>query len=324
MVDTALRNELARFPLFADLDTEALHGLVVQSQVVELAQGEVLFHQGDDSERLYVVVEGAVVPIAEGSSRRKLAVLERGELVGEIGLVTRQPRNATVAALVESKLLALDRSALFPVMRRVPELARGILAPARSRMLDRQLRTNPFFAAFSPAEQVAVARQFRLVEVLKGARIMRQGEPPEGLFIVVAGSYARRDALGAKRIGRVGIGDLFGGDALIAARPAQYDVVAESRGHVLVLGERRFRRLVEANPRLVRIVERFSCETQALPPKKSGRPRPRRSAFSPLPEQAPRPARNPSPPASASDRSGKRPSASPRAASAGRAPRSRS
>lgn len=263
----ALSGQLANLPLFTDLDPATLHALIQQARPIDLEAGKVLFHQGDASKSLFIVVDGAVVPIAEGGSRRKLAVLERGALVGEIGLVTRQPRNATVAALVDSRLLALDRSALMPAMRSQPALAEGILRPARQRMLDRQIRTNLFFAAFAPPDRSAVARRFRLVEVKAGSRIVEQGKPPEGLFVVLAGSFARIDRRSGRELATIGIGELCGGDALLDGRPSDHDVVANGKAWVLVLGERRFRHLLEEHPRLVRVVQKLSGRVgRSLPP----------------------------------------------------------
>lgn len=312
---SSLRSELANLPLFEAVAPASLHELIGRVRVVVLAQGEILFRQGDPANALYLVVEGAVVPIsegAEGEGRRKLAVIERGDFVGEIGLMTKQPRNATVAALVDTKLVALDRNVLVPLMRREPTVAQGILRFLRARMLDRQIRSNLFFAAFAHAERDAVARQFRLLEVKDGASVARQGEPPQGLFVVLAGSLAKIDRASGKQLGRHELGDVFGGDWLLAGKSSPWDVVAQGRAWLIVLGERRFRRIVETNPRLVRVLERLARR----------KPRPTRAmtgARSPI--SASSPARSRPRPASPSP---SRPSSSPRAAAADKARRSRS
>ena len=269
---SSLRSELANLPLFEALEPASLHELMGCVRAVVLAQGQILFRQGDPANALYLVVEGAVVPIAEGAEgegRRKLAVIERGDFVGEIGLMTKQPRNATVAALVETKLVALDRGVLVPLMRREPRLAQTILRFLRARMLDRQIRSNLFFAAFAHAERGAVARQFRLLEVKHGTRVALQGEPPEGLFVVLAGSLAKTDRARAQELGRLELGDVFGGDWLLAGKPSPWDIVAHGRAWLIVLGERRFRRIVDANPRLVRVLDRLA-RRQARPAAASG------------------------------------------------------
>lgn len=305
----ALRGELANLPLFQALEPASLHALIGRVRVVHLAQGQVLFRQGDAADALYLVVEGAIIPIAEGAEgegRRKLAVIERGDFVGEIGVMTKQPRNATVAALVETKLIAIDRRVLVPLMRQEPSVAQGILRFLRARMLDRQIRSNLFFAAFAHAEREAVARQFRLLEVKDGTRIVVQGAPPEGLFVVLAGSLAKIDRTHRKELGRLELGDVFGGDWLIAGKASPWDVVAQGRAWLIVLGERRFRHIVDANPRLVRVLERLARRAPrpaAAPPPLVSAPRPSPASppapSSPLP---PPPSRRPSPPAAAADK----------------------
>lgn len=267
--DAGLRSELANFPLFGDLDPASLHSLIRNARVVLLEAGQVLFRQGDAADTLYVVVEGAVVPIAEHSRRRKLAVLERGDFFGEIGLLAKRPRNATIEALVDSKLLAIDRRVVWRLIEHEPRVSRGILRRLRARLIDRQLRTNAFFSAFVHAEREAVARQFRFLEVKQGTTLVVSGRPPDGLFIVLSGtlSVVVRRAAGNQNLDVLGLGDVFGGLSLLDGRVATADVVANEKSWLLMLGEGRFRRILEANPRLDRVLRRMAQEK----PERSGR-----------------------------------------------------
>ncbi len=260
----SLRGELANIPLFGDLDPASLHTLIRRVRAVSLEPGQILFRQGDPANSLYVVVEGAVVPIAEGEPRRKLAVLEQGAFFGEIGLVTKQPRNATIEALVETKLLAIDRRLVRQLISEAPSVAKGILRFLRSRMIDRQIRTNPFFSAFAHAQRAAVARQFRFLEVADGARLIERGRAPEGLYVVLSGELAVVGPAGPgagepdKEIASLGLGDVFGGLSLIEGRLPAGDVVARGKCWLVVLGESRFRKIVEANPKLERVLRRIA------------------------------------------------------------------
>lgn len=254
----SLRSELANVPLFGDVDSASLQTLIRRARVVLLEAGQVLFRQGDAAHSLYVIVDGAVVPIAEGERRRKLAVLERGAFFGEIGLMTKQPRNATIEALVDTKLLAIDRRVLWELIAKQPSVAKSILRFLRARLIDRQIRTNLFFAAFAHAEREEVARQFRILEVKDGTRVIEQGRPPEGLFVVLSGSLVRVDRELHKEVGAFGLGDVFGGLSLLEGQPASSDVVARGKCWLVILGEGRFRRILEANPRLAHVVRRLS------------------------------------------------------------------
>ncbi len=258
----SLRTELANIPLFGDLDPASLHTLIRKVRVVVLESGQVLFRQGDSANSLYIVVDGAVVPIAEGTRRRKLAVLERGEFFGEIGLMAKQPRNATVEAIVDTKLLAIDRRVVWDLIDEQPSVAQRILRFLRARLIDRQMRTNLFFSAFIHAERKAVARQFRFLEVEEGATLIEAGRPPRGLFVVLSGSLSvvERNPGGDKELDSLGLGDVFGGLSLLEGSIAPADVMATGKCWLVVLGEGRFRRILEANPRLDRILRRIARE----------------------------------------------------------------
>jgi CRP-like cAMP-binding protein len=257
----SLRSELANTPLFGELEPASLHALIRRVRIVTLDAGQVLFRQGDAANSLYVIVDGAVVPIAEGVPRKKLAVLERGEFFGEIGLMTKQPRGATIEALVETKLLAIDRRVLWELIADEPSVAKSLLRFLRARLIDRQIRTNLFFGAFAYAERRAVARQFRILEVQDGARVVEQGKAAEGLFVVLAGSLSRFDSKEDKELGEYKLGDVFGGLSLLEGQVAQSDVRAKGKCWLVVLGEGRLRRILEANPRLRRIIQRLAKES---------------------------------------------------------------
>ena len=262
----SLRGELANIPLFGDLDLASLHKLVRRVRAVTLEPRQVLFRQGDPANSLYVVVEGAVVPIAEGDRRCKLAVLERGAFFGEIGLMTKQPRNATIEALVETKLLAIDRRLLRQLIGDAPSVTKSILRFLRARLIDRQIRTNPFFSAFAHGERAAVAKQFRFLEVEDGAKLIERGRAPDGLYVVLSGELGVVGPVSPdeqdedKHLAGLGLGDAFGGLSLIDGRLPPGDVVARGKCWLVVLYEGRFRRILEANPRLEKILRRIAQE----------------------------------------------------------------
>ncbi|HIF93387.1 MAG TPA: cyclic nucleotide-binding domain-containing protein [Myxococcales bacterium] len=257
----SLRSELANTPLFGELEPASLHSLIRRVRIVTLDAGQVLFRQGDAANSLYVIVDGAIVPIAEGEPRKKLAVLERGEFFGEIGLMTKQPRGATIEALVDTKLLAIDRRVLWDLIADEPSVAKSLLRFLRARLVDRQIRTNLLFAAFAHAERKAVVRQFRILEVQDGVRVVEQGKVAEGLFVVLTGSLIRFDSKEDKELGQYKLGDVFGGLSLLEGQVATADVRATGKCWLVVLGEGRFRRILEANPRLGRIIRRLAKES---------------------------------------------------------------
>jgi CRP-like cAMP-binding protein len=245
------RDELGRLPLFGSLDAAALQRLVSRVEVVQLSAGDVLFREGDPADTLFVVVDGAVVPIAEGPPRTRMAVLEQGEFFGEIGLVTDQPRTATIEALVDTRLLAIDRKLMWSLIRAQGEIATILLRFVRERLIDRTLRTHPLFAPLARAELPALPAQFRFLEVEDGAAILEQGQPSPGLFVLLAGALDVVDEAEADaELARLAPGAVFGAVSLIRAEPAAASVFADGKCWVLVLEAARLRRLVAGRPAL--------------------------------------------------------------------------
>jgi len=243
-----VRDELARTPLFGSLDVTTLHRLLARVRIVSLVAGEVLFQEGDPADALFVVVEGAVVPIAEGPPRRRMAVLEKGAFFGEIGLVTNRPRNATIEAIVDTRLLAIDRELMWSLIRREPDVSKVLLRFLRERLIDRTVRTHPFFAPFGQLDLRAVARQFRFLEVRDGSTVLDQGQPSGGLFVLLAGSMDVVDEVTDKVRSRLEPGDLFGGVSVVRREPAAASVIADGKCWVLVLEASPLRRLLAARP----------------------------------------------------------------------------
>jgi len=98
--------------------------------------------------------------------------------------------------------------------------------------------------------------------VKDGTCVVEKGKPADGLFVVLSGSLARVDSTREKEIGEFGLGDVFGGLSLLDGQPAGYDVIARGKCWLVMLGEGRFRRILEANPRLARVVRRLAHEGQ--------------------------------------------------------------
>jgi predicted MFS family arabinose efflux permease len=103
--DPAHLDLLKGIPLFAPLAAPALERLVRSLAPVHVAAGDVLFSAGDAGDRYYVVEAGELgVQLATGTKAEG-----PGRGVGEIALLRDVPRTATVQAIADSSLLALER-----------------------------------------------------------------------------------------------------------------------------------------------------------------------------------------------------------------------
>ena len=123
--DAALPGLLGH-PAFRSLESEL--------QIVRLKGGETLFLAGEPGDALYVVVFGRLRALLTGGPQgdRVLGEIGRGESVGEMALLTGEPRSATVVAVRDTELVKLSSDAFQHLVQRDPnvmlELVRLIIA----------------------------------------------------------------------------------------------------------------------------------------------------------------------------------------------------
>ena len=135
---------LRQTPLFAGLDDEAAAALSSSMAEHRMRRGEVLFHEGDSGDRLYVVTEGKVKLGRTSADGREnlLAILGPGQMFGELSLFDPGPRSATVTAVTDCTLQSLGQDELGRWLNGRPEVARGLLAQLAGRLR----RTNDVVA----------------------------------------------------------------------------------------------------------------------------------------------------------------------------------
>ena len=94
---------LRQAPLFSALDDEAASALRASMSENRLRRGDVLFHEGDSGDKLYIVLDGKVKLGRTSSDGREnlLAILGPGQMFGELSLFDPGPRSATVTAVTD-------------------------------------------------------------------------------------------------------------------------------------------------------------------------------------------------------------------------------
>ncbi|MBV8761906.1 MAG: cyclic nucleotide-binding domain-containing protein [Deltaproteobacteria bacterium] len=252
MLAAAAAEALAATPLFAGMSQEALGSLVEQLQLVTLSAGEVLFYEGDPGDALYVIVEGEVSVSAEGPPRVEMARLQAGSFIGEVALMTDQPRSATVTAVADAELLRIDRKTLSKVLAEHGEVLHAVLRFVRDRLVDRWVRTSPLFRPFDAVERSQLAARFKFLEVADGSVLLGSGERPDGLYIVLAGQFIVRR--GKQEVATLGPGELIGETALLSGGQFKSDVVAKGKSLALCLPAADFRDMIMTHPHVLEYI----------------------------------------------------------------------
>ncbi len=127
---------LGGVPLFSALDAEGAAALRASMQEVRFGKGDVVFSEGDDGDRLYVVSDGKIKLGHAASDGREtlLAVMGPGDMFGELSLFDPGPRTATATALTDTVLLGLHHQALRPWLTGRPEVAEALLQALAQRV----------------------------------------------------------------------------------------------------------------------------------------------------------------------------------------------
>ena len=148
-----LQTALAGVPLLKGIDPTLLATLASEFQWFSLPGGQTLFHEGDKDDCLYIVLTGRLGAFAHNDEGSEVLIRQMlaGETVGEMALLSGEPRSATVVALRDSELLRLGQAGFRKLIEKHP---RSLLCITE--LLVRRLREPHSNAANEAAKTLAV------------------------------------------------------------------------------------------------------------------------------------------------------------------------
>ena len=123
---------LSRNPLFAGLDAVELDELAEAMQTRTFAANEVICRAGEPGDSLFLVTDGFARVTLDGTEA--VARLRRGDVIGEMSLVTGEPRTATVVAAVPTTALELSRDEVAALIARQPRILENLTKILTSRL----------------------------------------------------------------------------------------------------------------------------------------------------------------------------------------------
>jgi CRP-like cAMP-binding protein len=140
MSDKEWINRLAAVPLLSSCSQRELQRVAQATDEIQVPAGTTLIEQGQLGREAFVIVEGSAAVRRNG---RKVAVVGPGECVGEMSLLDRQPRSASVVAIEEMTVLVISAQSFTALLDDTPSLNRKLLQnlAARVRDMDSRLTT---------------------------------------------------------------------------------------------------------------------------------------------------------------------------------------
>jgi cAMP-dependent protein kinase regulator len=139
-------------PLFSGIPKDELVSLLAAARPERVAPGQVIVREGEPGDTLYLIVQGTLRVSTRGQEGEDvaLAALGAGDFFGEVALLTGRPRTATVAALTETELLALDRATVDKLRTQHPRIDASLTEFHRRRaehtieaLVERMLSKGP-------------------------------------------------------------------------------------------------------------------------------------------------------------------------------------
>ncbi len=135
-----LAQSLRESKLFRNISDEALSEMDPQPEIVQIRAGEVLIRRGDTGTDYFHLVSGRLRVFGElaNGNLESLAEIYPGEGVGEMSLITGEPRSATVIARLDAEVIRVTQKALLKLIEQRPEMALELARLVTARLAGHQ------------------------------------------------------------------------------------------------------------------------------------------------------------------------------------------
>lgn len=129
---------LKKVKIFTSLREEDHQKILSRSGIGKYKKGAFVFHEGDESEWLYIILRGKVKIVKHSSSGQEtiLEVHAVGDTIAEVAVIDGRPYPASAACLGESSLLKISRSQFMDLIGRYPTIAQEIIKGLGKRLRD--------------------------------------------------------------------------------------------------------------------------------------------------------------------------------------------
>jgi CRP-like cAMP-binding protein len=249
-------------PFLSELGPESLLAVTHSLRTLQVDDKETVVNQGALGDSLFLVASGElkVFTTSPQGENKDIARVFENTLLGEMALITGQPRMASVVAVGEADVIEVRKETLEQAIHEVPAVRESLDRFSRERLIKNLMQTSPIFSLFDKSQQSVLLRSFEGHEVDAGTEIIREGERGRGLYLIAAG---RCDVFSQASgypvcLASLGVGELFGEMSVVTDQPTTATVRAMTRTTLLFLARVYVERLGQEIPQIQSYFEQLA------------------------------------------------------------------
>ncbi len=132
-----------RVPLFANLSPADLKQVAAIAEEEFFNDGEELAHEGDVGDAMFLIVSGEVrVCSMNDGTENEIARRKVGDYVGEMSIIGREPRMASLIAAGDVRTLCIDQQSFEGLLRERPDVSLSVIQELNKRLKEASLKNN--------------------------------------------------------------------------------------------------------------------------------------------------------------------------------------
>jgi CRP-like cAMP-binding protein/Fe-S-cluster-containing dehydrogenase component len=264
----SLARHMTELLLFEGVEVPHLRRIMLSVTLRRLEQGDILCHEHEFYERLYVVLEGALeqsTPTDVGHAR--ILVLGPGGFHGELGVLGNHRDPYRLTAEVATTVVEFPKATIHRLMQESERFAATMNELYGRRALDTVAAMSPLLGAIPPEAMRGLLEQASFRVLTPGELLYREGDGPEDLYIVRSGylRVARWFGQEERVLQYYREGDVCGATALLFGRPQSATVTANTRTELAVVPGHAVNAVLDRDPALRASLVGSAVDVEDLP-----------------------------------------------------------
>lgn len=245
-VDDVLQKIKKSVPLLAMLNTLQLRELVLESNILQPAAGDIIFARNDYSSTFFFIVEGELDVLIDADEKPD-ATLKAGQFFGEMALVSGRRRPGTVVARTPCVLIETPRRTMQKLINSVPSMRRVL-----NEVVIKSAVQICIGLSLSEEDLNDLAQHAVLKSYAAGEELFHEGDEADGLYLIQSGSVTVSHMLGGREVVLfyVAAGHYVGEMSLVSGDPRYATVRAAVATDAVMIDAARMRDIIARSPEI--------------------------------------------------------------------------